>query len=102
MKRRLLVALVLASCGSPPLVVDDAGVDATARVDANLPAPMPFMIALDDPSTHYRFELDTDPLGFRLLDASGAPVVTSGGLGLAVGLANRGDASFHEPMMDVP
>jgi alpha-D-xyloside xylohydrolase len=108
--KRLLAVVVLASCTSPPApIVDDAGVDASlvdagleAGLDANLPAPVPFMIALDDPSTRYRFELDTDPLGFRLLDASGAPVVTNAGLGLAVGLASRGDMQFHEPMQDVP
>jgi len=104
--KRLLAVLLLASCTSPPApIVDDAGVDAPtfdAGMDANLPPSMPFMIALDDPSTRYRLELDTDPLGFRLLDGSGAPVVTSAGLGLAVGLASRGDAAFHEPMTDVP
>ena len=70
--------------------------------DANLPAPVPFMIAMNEPTTGYRVEVDTDPVGFRILDAAGAPVVASAGLGLAVGLANGGDRNFHEPMRDVP
>lgn len=98
--------LSLAAC-TPSPVPDDAatGFDAPPRdlgTDANLPAPVPLMIAYDETASGYRFELDTDPLGFRLLDPSGAPVVTSAGLGLAVGLAHNGDRSFHEPMQDVP
>jgi alpha-D-xyloside xylohydrolase len=80
------------------------GIDAPsdAGSDANLPPAQPLMLTLDEAASGYRFELDTDPLGFRVLDPSGAPVVTSAGLGLAVGLAHGGDRTFHEPMMDVP
>jgi alpha-D-xyloside xylohydrolase len=102
----LLIALGLMGCPSTP-VADDGGQVPDARPpdvgqDADLPAPVPLMIALDEPTSRYRFELDTDPLGFRLLDPSGAPVAQSAGLGLAVGLARSGDRSFHEPMLDVP
>jgi alpha-D-xyloside xylohydrolase len=96
------LALLLA-CTPGPVASPDAALDAPASDavnDADLPAPAPLMIALEQ--SGYRFELDTDPLGFRLVDGAGAPVVTSAGLGLAVGLARLGDRSFHEPMMDVP
>ncbi len=80
----------------------DGGTASDAGIDANLPAPVPLAIALEEPTSGYRFELETDGLGFRLLDPSGASVVTSAGLGLAVGSARRGAADFYEPMQDVP
>lgn len=99
------VVLSLAAC-SPTHAPDDAAtaIDAWGDTgnDANLPAPAPLMLALGEPTSGYRIEVDTDPLGFRLLDSTGAPVVASAGLGLAVGLARGGDRNFHEPMADVP
>ena len=108
MRRSALTAFALAlACTSSPPPQDAAtGLDAPtftdAGRDANLPAPVPLMIARDEPASGYRLEVDTDPLGFRLLDASGTPVVRSAGLGLAVGLAHGGDRMFHEPMNDTP
>lgn len=111
MRRPFLAALLaLTACG-PGTTPDDAGaLDAALDAgpgtdlgnDANLPAPVPIMLAIDEPTSGYRFEVDTDPLGFRLLDPTGTPVTTSAGLGLAVGLARGGDRMFHEPMNDVP
>lgn len=112
--RRTSLSVVILSCllGCDPTPVPgdaatadggpDAGPGPDVGNDANLPAPVPLMVGLDEPTTGYRLELDSDPLGFRLLDPTGAPVTTSGGLGLAVGLASSGDRNFHEPMDDVP
>ncbi|MFO0685246.1 MAG: glycoside hydrolase family 31 protein [Sandaracinus sp.] len=107
-----LSVLLSMGCGSPtPEPADaslamDAGNDAAATsdagADADLPAPVPLSLALAEPTSGYRFELDTDPLAFRIVDASGSTVVTSAGLGLAVGAARRGDQDFYEPMQDVP
>lgn len=105
-RRLILVAMLALACTNPPAALDagpdvDANVDASVPVDANLPPPTPIMLSVED-GAGLRFELDTDPLGFRVVDAMGAPIVTSAGLGLAVGTASGGTRSFHEPMDDQP
>jgi alpha-D-xyloside xylohydrolase len=105
-RRVALAALLALACTNPPPAVD-AGADASidvgpdTSVDAWVPPPVPLMLSVED-GAGLRFELDTDPLAFRVVDAMGAPVVTSGGLGLAVGLATGGTRTFHEPMEDQP
>lgn len=114
--RRLvwLTALLSLACGTPAPAPLDAGdldaapIDAAsdgasdAGNDANLPAPVPLSISFAEPTSGYDFVLETDPLSFRLVDHDGATVLTSAGLGLAVGSARHGDQDFYEPMQDVP